>query len=172
MIWITVAGKPEETCKQGCLLNVWTRNTRVNPYPSTISVGSFKCTINPSTGELYGLMSHAKGKAIMVKYLAQEHKNQDRDSNLYSADQKQYYHFLTLSARFTGLEFHCWEVKATFILLLRALLLENLKVYGKLLKGHQGPRPWATWPSWPPWPPCNSRPGFKDYKFLNSVQLF
>ena len=36
-----------------------------------------------------------------------------------------------------GLEFHLWEGKAIFILK-SALPLENLKVYVKLLKGHQG----------------------------------
>ena len=36
-----------------------------------------------------------------------------------------------------GLEFHRWEVKAVFIFK-RAFPLENLKVYGKHVKGHQG----------------------------------
>ena len=36
-----------------------------------------------------------------------------------------------------GLEFHLWKGRATFILQ-RALPLGNLKVNGKLLKGHQG----------------------------------
>ena len=35
------------------------------------------------------------------------------------------------------LEFHLWEGKAIFILQ-GALTMENVKIYGKLLKGHQG----------------------------------
>ncbi len=50
---ITVARKPEETCEQG-LLAIRTRNTGVNPYSFTISVlGSFTCTTNPSTWDLW-----------------------------------------------------------------------------------------------------------------------
>ena len=41
------------------------------------------------------------------------------------------------SLSWADLEFHLWEGKAIFILQ-RALALENLKVFGILLKGHQG----------------------------------
>ena len=65
----------------------------------------------------------------------------------------------------TGLEFCLGEGKAIFVLK-RALPLENLKVYMKLLKGHQG-QDWTR--DKRPWPTCNSRPELAQYPLHSDV---
>ncbi len=67
--------KPEETCKQGCLLK--TRNTGANPYSSSISVlSSFTFTTYPKTQELQ-LYIPSKGQ-LRSKYFAHGHKYHDQ----------------------------------------------------------------------------------------------
>ena len=61
-----------------------------------------------------------------------------------------------------NLEFHLREGIA-IIILQRPLPLENLKVNGKLLKGHQG----QDQGQWRPWPACNFRPVY--WKVLQKV---
>ncbi len=62
---VTAARKPEETCKEGCLL-LWTLQWSGFWF-------FFTCTTNPNTWDLR-LHAHLKDKAIKVKYLAQGHK--------------------------------------------------------------------------------------------------
>ena len=70
---------------------MWTRNTGVNPYSSTISVlGFFYVHYCNNLGHrTYGLMSHPKDAAITVKCLAQGHQRRDqpgRDSHPHSGN--------------------------------------------------------------------------------------
>ena len=65
------------------------------------------------------------------------------------------------------LEFHFWRSKAILILQ-RALPLENLTVYGKLLKGHQGQDQGQHRP-WPLWRTCTSRPAVQTATFALHV---
>ncbi len=56
---ITVFLKPEETCKQGCLLS--------EPDNRNIGVCVLLGSLPVLVHRTHGLMSHPKGKAVMVK---------------------------------------------------------------------------------------------------------